>query len=94
MKITSLRFTQKSNLGNYEAMEATIEASFDDDDNVAEEANKLRMFVDWHANAIVRDRKKDKFERELNTDIDDTRRAKIEQWLNTYEVTKAEVESL
>ena len=94
MKITTIRFSQKANLGNYESMEVAAEAVLEDGESISESTAKLRKYVDWNANFVNRENKKREFEKELaKPSISEDRKRKIENWIEQYNTLKAEMEA-
>ena len=95
MKITSIKFGQKVNLGNYESFEFSAEAVIDEEDKVNDVTAKLSDYVDWHARKPLRDQKA-RQNRAILADEKATPEAKqeAEAWLGKYEARRTAVEAL
>lgn len=105
MRITTVKFTQKANLGNYESLEFTAEAVIDMDSNQTPEeaASLLSDYVDWHAKRPLREQSLREWTAVLNSPEPADEKAKAEwqikhanavKWMAKYEERKARVEGL
>lgn len=96
MRITGIKFTQKTNLGNYESLEFMAEAVLDEGvDNTDEATQKLADYVDWNAKKPIREAKARTYRHillEEKATVESKSEAEI--WLRLYEERKAKIESL
>lgn len=85
MRITTIGFTQRVNLGNYEHVEFSVEAIIDESEKAAETVDKLQKFADWSVQKKVRDEKAKKFEAEMKSGkLSMEENEKRAKWLEQY----------
>lgn len=95
MRITCIKITEKANLGNYESLEFSAEAVFDEGDNRTQVTEDLTNYVNWNAQRPIREAKARTYRRAL-TDEKATAEQKAEatKWLAMFEERKAKVEAM
>lgn len=95
MRISTIKLTQKSNLGNYESMEFTAEADLKEDENVKTATDRLFDYVDWY---VKRKTRNDQLQAIKLTLADpatpDDKRAAAERWIEKYEERKNLMEAV
>lgn len=95
MRISTIKLTQKSNLGNYESMEFTAEADLKEDENVKAATDRLFDYVDWY---VKRKTRNDQLQAIKLTLADpatpDDKRAAAERWIEKYEERKNLMEAV
>lgn len=95
MKISTFKFTQRTNLGNFEHLEVTAEATIEEDDNPAEAVGRFRIFVDWFSHIDERQKKYNQFIKELEAGgISEAQSEKIQKWVDEFETKRAIVEAM
>lgn len=95
MRITNIRFEQKTNLGNYESFGFSADAALGEDDNIAETTAKLANYVDWHAKKPVRDITRRNYQMIFNDpNAPADKKAEAELWLAKYNTRATEMEAM
>lgn len=95
MKITNIKISQKTNLGNYESLDFGAEAVISEDDSINDATTKLTDFVDWHAQKPIRDAKAREYRKILGApNATEAAKAEATRWLTMYDERQARVAGL
>lgn len=94
MRITEIKLMHRVNLGNYEHTEFAATAVLEENENLAEAADKLEMVVDWYARKQIRETQAHDMRKIISAAESEEKVRRATVWLEKYEARKASIEEL